>query len=184
MKKILTMIALSFVIVTSAHAGGHRHNDLRGVILGAGGGALLGQALGRNTQSTVIGTAVGGVVGYLIGTEMDKHRGYTRHRYQESYEPTRYYYTEPVVEYKPVRPNRNVVRYSQCRETEFLGTINGKPKKIYGTACKTPHGWELVSEDQALYSDRHHPDAWQDSSFYDDHRYQSDRGSRWVKHRF
>jgi hypothetical protein len=35
---------------------------------------LAGQAIGRNTQSTVIGTAVGAGAGYVVGNETDKSK--------------------------------------------------------------------------------------------------------------
>src|SRR4051794_30942306 len=44
-----------------------------GTLAGAGVGALVGQAVGHNTASTLIGTGVGAGVGYLIGNEMDKN---------------------------------------------------------------------------------------------------------------
>ena len=43
-----------------------------GALLGAGVGALAGQAIGHDTKSTVIGTAVGAGVGYAVGNESDK----------------------------------------------------------------------------------------------------------------
>jgi len=42
---------------------------------GRGGGALVGQAIGRDTEGTLIGTAVGGMLGYIAGNEMDKGYG-------------------------------------------------------------------------------------------------------------
>ncbi len=48
-------------------------NDAQsGALLGAGIGALAGQAIGGNTKSTLIGTAVGAGAGYVIGNESDK----------------------------------------------------------------------------------------------------------------
>ncbi len=43
-----------------------------GAAVGAGGGALAGQAIGGDTEGTLIGAGVGAVGGYLIGNEMDK----------------------------------------------------------------------------------------------------------------
>jgi outer membrane lipoprotein SlyB len=40
---------------------------------GAGLGAILGQAIGRDTKSTLIGAALGGTLGYIVGNEMDKY---------------------------------------------------------------------------------------------------------------
>ena len=48
-------------------------NDAQsGALLGAGIGALAGQAIGHDTESTLIGTAVGAGAGYVIGNESDK----------------------------------------------------------------------------------------------------------------
>ena len=43
-----------------------------GTAIGAGVGAVAGQAIGHNTKSTLIGTGVGAVGGYMIGNEQDK----------------------------------------------------------------------------------------------------------------
>lgn len=38
-----------------------------GAAIGAGTGALLGQAIGKNTSSTVIGAGIGAIAGAAIG---------------------------------------------------------------------------------------------------------------------
>jgi outer membrane lipoprotein SlyB len=43
-----------------------------GGLAGAGIGALAGQAIGHDTESTLIGAAIGGAAGYIIGNERDK----------------------------------------------------------------------------------------------------------------
>ena len=43
-----------------------------GALIGAGGGALAGQAIGHNTTGTLIGAGVGALGGYVIGGQMDK----------------------------------------------------------------------------------------------------------------
>ncbi|MFG0329503.1 MAG: glycine zipper domain-containing protein [Phycisphaerales bacterium] len=45
-----------------------------GGLIGAGIGALAGQAIGGNTEATVIGTAVGAGAGYVVGNESDKKK--------------------------------------------------------------------------------------------------------------
>ena len=50
-----------------------------GSLLGAGIGALAGQAIGNNTEGTIIGTAVGAGVGYAVGNESDKRRDRARY---------------------------------------------------------------------------------------------------------
>lgn len=56
-----------------------------GAFLGAATGALAGQAIGGNTESTLIGTAVGGTLGYGIGNESDKRRIEQRQRYRSDW---------------------------------------------------------------------------------------------------
>ena len=63
-------------------------NDAQsGALLGAGIGALAGQAIGGDTKSTLIGTAVGGGAGYVIGNESDKakHQRYGHGRGYREY---------------------------------------------------------------------------------------------------
>ncbi len=45
-----------------------------GGLIGAGVGALAGQAIGGDTEGTLIGAAVGGGAGYIIGNEQDKKK--------------------------------------------------------------------------------------------------------------
>jgi hypothetical protein len=53
---------------------GCESNAGTGALIGAGGGALAGQAIGRNTTGTLIGAGVGAGAGYIIGNEMDKKK--------------------------------------------------------------------------------------------------------------
>ncbi|MBT8484623.1 MAG: glycine zipper 2TM domain-containing protein [Phycisphaerales bacterium] len=45
-----------------------------GGLIGSGVGALAGQAIGGNTEATLLGTAIGAGVGFIIGNEEDKQR--------------------------------------------------------------------------------------------------------------
>ena len=51
----------------------------QGATVGAVGGALVGQAVGGNTASTLIGAAAGGLAGALIGDAVGRP-GYCRYR--------------------------------------------------------------------------------------------------------
>ena len=51
-----------------------------GALIGAGTGALLGQAIGGNTGSTVIGAGVGAIAGAAIGENEDR-KDAQRYRY-------------------------------------------------------------------------------------------------------
>ena len=93
MKRILTSITIfvSFLcFFNNAHA---QNNAVNGIIIGGGAGAIAGQAIGRNTESTIIGATVGSVLGLIVGSEVHR-RPYRPHRYQP-----------PVVVYKPARPH-------------------------------------------------------------------------------
>lgn len=74
MKKLI-IISLAVSLFLQAHSAQARDASQAGAIGGAASGALLGQAIGHDTEATLIGTAVGGVLGYMIGNEMDKNRG-------------------------------------------------------------------------------------------------------------
>jgi hypothetical protein len=49
-----------------------------GAAAGAGVGALMGQAIGRNTSSTLLGTGIGAAGGYVIGNELDRKKAKDR----------------------------------------------------------------------------------------------------------
>jgi len=54
------------------------YNTQRGALIGAGIGALAGQAIGRDTEGTVIGTGVGTLVGAILGNAVDQDRQIAR----------------------------------------------------------------------------------------------------------
>ena len=208
MKKIILITIISIASAVTAQASDHRHNDIRGVIVGAGGGALLGQAIGRNTTSTVVGTAIGSIVGYIVGTEMDRGGGYSGNVVHYNNQPVRYqhyerdqgrrypgndiHYNNPPVRYQHYEPVvmkphpqtwRRSAPQNDCREAEILGTINGRAKKIYGTVCRTPDGWQLVSQDDD-YDNDYRKDSRHKSKYKKDRHYSNSRQPNWVKHRF
>ncbi len=170
-------ITAILILLTAANSQADQYLNINkgisGLLLGAGGGALAGQAIGRNTESTLIGTAVGTVFGYIVGNEMDKNPGYTRQ--------AAYPYQQPraVPSYGQVRPYNQQyqpVAYlpepaGPCREVEFLGTVQGQPQKFYSTACKTNQGWVLV-EPQTQTTNS----SYRENNQYrqEDHRYIQD----------
>jgi len=72
---LLTVASVSFIAFT-----GCANKTQSGAAIGAGTGALIGQAVGGNTGATLIGAGVGAVAGGLIGNNEDKkdaaRRGY------------------------------------------------------------------------------------------------------------
>jgi hypothetical protein len=70
---IVSVLLLSGVVLAScAHYPPDRYNTQRGAAIGAGAGALLGQAIGRNTEGTLIGLAAGTIIGALVGNAADQ----------------------------------------------------------------------------------------------------------------
>lgn len=60
-------------------------NDAQaGALFGTGIGALAGQAIGHDTESTLIGAGVGAAGGYIIGNESDKAK--QRRYYNPNYD--------------------------------------------------------------------------------------------------
>lgn len=55
-----------------------------GALVGAAGGALVGQAIGRDTRSTVIGAASGALLGAAVGTASAPREGEEMCRYRDN----------------------------------------------------------------------------------------------------
>lgn len=69
-KSGLMLLVVGVLVWTTGCAGSY--NTQAGAVLGAGVGALAGQAIGHDTESTLIGAAVGGVAGAVVGDAIDK----------------------------------------------------------------------------------------------------------------
>ena len=65
-----TLIVTSLLSLTSLVGCGNSTTD--GALLGAGIGALAGQAIGGNTEGTLIGAGAGALCGWIIGSEVEK----------------------------------------------------------------------------------------------------------------
>jgi outer membrane lipoprotein SlyB len=84
--KIRNVTAVAFIAMALAGCASSEQEQRAGTgaLLGAGAGALAGQAIGRDTRSTVIGAAGGALLGAAVGTattpqrrgeEMCRYRG-------------------------------------------------------------------------------------------------------------
>jgi len=121
-----------------------------GAGIGAASGALIGQAIGHDTQATLIGVAVGTVLGYIVGNEMDKYdKEQLNHVYERGVSGQSSSWRNPdtgntyQVTPQPSYPS-NVSPDTPCRQAEILATIDGKTEKTYTTACRNSSGqWEL-----------------------------------------
>lgn len=70
MNMTLTAMIIFGLTLTNVQAS---NRQVGGLILGGGTGAIVGQAVGHNSESIIVGAAVGGVVGLILGSELDKH---------------------------------------------------------------------------------------------------------------
>jgi outer membrane lipoprotein SlyB len=62
----------ALLLAGSSLVAGCQSDAQSGALIGAGIGALAGQAIGGDTEATLIGTAVGAGAGYVVGNESDK----------------------------------------------------------------------------------------------------------------
>ena len=67
-------VIVTFASISIGLIGGCKDSAQSGTLIGAGGGALAGQAIGGNTKGTLIGAGIGALGGYIVGNEMDKDR--------------------------------------------------------------------------------------------------------------
>ncbi len=144
-------LILPVLLVCSLSLGACNHQlnkGQSGAGIGAAGGAVLGQAIGGNTEATLIGMGFGALLGYIVGNEMDK---YDRQQLNQTYErgasgqssswhnpdSGNSYNVTPEPAYYPTPE-------SPCRRAEIVAMIDGKQEKTYSTACRNSAGqWEL-----------------------------------------
>lgn len=80
MKRILiVLVVLGMALVGCANTG--RYNTQKGAAIGAGIGALVGQAMGRSTEATLIGAGAGTLLGSVFGNLEDQRAAEARARY-------------------------------------------------------------------------------------------------------
>ncbi|RWF67952.1 MAG: glycine zipper 2TM domain-containing protein [Mesorhizobium sp.] len=71
--------AILAVLMTAALAGCETQTEgqqraTTGALIGGAGGALVGQAIGGNTKSTVIGAASGALLGAVVGEQLCRYQ--------------------------------------------------------------------------------------------------------------
>src|SRR5210317_1013986 len=69
---IILLLSLLFLSVSCATTQPDRYNTQKGAAIGAGIGALLGQAIGRDTEATLLGAGIGTVFGAIAGNAVDQ----------------------------------------------------------------------------------------------------------------
>lgn len=150
MKKLSYLLIVSLATVMLSGCAGFDAAGRKGMIgggAGAGAGALLGQAIGHNTESTLIGVAVGGMLGYIVGNEMDK---YDQQQMNSAFE------TGPSNQPVAWRNPDSGARYSMtpqpvyqnggqyCRNAQIEAVIDGRTERLNSTACRDQRGSWVV----------------------------------------
>jgi len=152
LQRIGVLLLLATLVVSCATHDQFSRGQV-GLATGGALGALIGQAVGGDTGSTLAGLAIGGVLGYIVGNEMDKAdqaRVARTMEYTPSYQSTswvnpdtgRHYSVTPQPAYVVQDP-----RYAEkrvCRDAEIQAVIDGRLETVRTTACRTPTGeWVL-----------------------------------------
>ena len=145
MKTIHIVAILSIFLLTSCSG---MNKAQTGAVGGAGAGALIGQAIGHNTEATLIGMAVGTMLGYIVGNEMDKYdREQLNHVYERGVSGQTSSWINPDAgnQYQVTpQPAYNGANNQWCRKAEVVAIIDGKTEKAYTTACRDQNGhWQL-----------------------------------------
>ncbi len=140
--QIIIAVVAVFLLSSCANMG------QTGAVVGAAGGAILGQAIGRDAESTQIGAAIGGMLGYVIGNEMDKYDRQQLNRVYESApsgQASTWVNPDHGTQYQVTpQPAYTAPNNQYCRKAEILAVINGSPEKTYTTACRDANGqWQL-----------------------------------------
>ncbi len=141
-------VLLSLTLLLSSCADGPNKAGM-GAAGGAAGGALLGQAIGGNTEATLIGAAVGTMFGYIVGNEMDKaDRAQLNRTYEQGASGQTSAWKNPDTgnQYKvtPQAAYDNPSTNQPCRKAEVQTIIDGKAETAYTTACRDRNGqWKL-----------------------------------------
>ncbi len=66
------VLLILLVAAASCAAPRHQYNTQRGAAIGAGLGAVAGQAIGRNTEATLLGAGIGTLLGAIAGNAVDQ----------------------------------------------------------------------------------------------------------------
>ena len=139
----LTSIAVLSLLVVNAEA---NNKQVGGLIIGGSTGAIVGNSIGKNTESTIIGATVVGVLGYVIGNELNRHHG-PEIRHTKVVTHSQKYYKRPKSLHKNQNRHhkyrRNVYHQShkyhqpqtKCKKIITVHKRHNKTKKVIKTSC-------------------------------------------------
>jgi surface antigen len=158
-RNVLTTAALLLTAafsLTSCASDGWGDKQTAGTVIGAGGGALLGNQFGKGTGNVVM-TALGAVAGAWLGNEIgasldSADQAKLDHAQRRAYEApvgqTITWNNPQSGHYGTFTPTRDGTSASgeYCREFNQTVVIGGQRQQAYGTACRQPDGaWRMVN---------------------------------------
>jgi surface antigen len=141
------------LLVGCSNGQGGVDNQGTGLVLGSIAGGLVGNQAGKgNVAATVAGAVVGGIVGSEIGKSLDERdRRYAEEAEYDALERgqsgvSRQWRDPDTGHYGDVVPSRPYKRgVADCRDYTHTIYIDGRPKQLRGTACRSSDGsWKSV----------------------------------------
>ena len=133
--KVWIKAAIVFFLFFSFHSQAYASDrSVNGLIIGGGAGAIMGQAIGRNVESTVLGATVGGILGAVIASSSSHNRHYNSviihdgpkgpHGRHFNYRPR---HNQPRVVFS--QPNNNHKHYKKKHGHKKVHYNNCKPRR-------------------------------------------------------
>ena len=150
--KYVSIFSLVALLTLTSCAGMEVQRGKKGQVGGVGGaaaGAIIGQAIGHNTEATLLGAAIGGLLGYIVGNEMDKYDlQELNHVYERgvSNRPSSWVNPDTGNQYSvtPQPAYTDPASHRVCRKAKIDAVIDGQRKNTYSTACRDAYGhWQL-----------------------------------------
>lgn len=154
MQRIITGLgaALMAVVLIGGCANSNWNRADTGSVVGGVAGGALGSQIGSgtgNTIATVVGTLAGAALGNRIGQRMDQRdRQHLGTALEKDRTGRTSQWTNPDTHKQySVTPTRTYKQGNRpCRKFTMNTRINGRPKKVHGTACRQPNGtWQIVN---------------------------------------
>lgn len=152
MKKSLTLLGATALLVTSISGCANWQNSDTGTVLGGVAGGALGSQIGSGTGSTiatVVGTLAGAALGNKVGQRFDqKDRNQFGSALESNQTGNTSSWSNPDTNNNySVTPTNTYQQGNQpCRNFTMNANVNGQPDKVQGTACRQPNGsWKVQS---------------------------------------
>ena len=144
-KYVSSAVLMVCLLMTSCAVQSNRAQS--GAVMGAAGGAIVGQAIGHNHQATLLGALAGTMIGYMVGNEMDKYdREQLNHVYERgvSGQPNSWVNPDTGSSYSVVPQPAVNTGAGPCRQANITAVIDGRTENTVSKACRDANGqWVL-----------------------------------------